>query len=206
MTNFLKVLVAVALVVGTSLFAYQYFSKTENNEEVACTMEAKLCPDGSYVGRTGPECEFAACPGSGEVTWSTTSTEEVSFSYPASLSTSYISTVDWPPMVSVLDEDFSCVEGGEETDSAGVTSKKTINGKEYCVTKESEGAAGNTYTNYAYAFWKEDKTVILTFSLRQPRCENYPEPQSTACSNEQENFDLNGVVDRIATSLQLKNE
>jgi plastocyanin len=30
--------------------------------QVACTLEAKLCPDGSYVGRTGPNCEFAACP------------------------------------------------------------------------------------------------------------------------------------------------
>jgi hypothetical protein len=30
-------------------------------EPVACTMEAKLCPDGSYVGRTGPNCEFV-CP------------------------------------------------------------------------------------------------------------------------------------------------
>lgn len=29
---------------------------------VACTQEAKLCPDGSYVGRTGPNCEFTACP------------------------------------------------------------------------------------------------------------------------------------------------
>ena len=28
----------------------------------ACTQEAKQCPDGSYVGRTGPNCEFAACP------------------------------------------------------------------------------------------------------------------------------------------------
>jgi len=27
-----------------------------------CTMEAKLCPDGSYVGRVGPNCEFAECP------------------------------------------------------------------------------------------------------------------------------------------------
>ncbi|OGE88895.1 MAG: hypothetical protein A2722_04055 [Candidatus Doudnabacteria bacterium RIFCSPHIGHO2_01_FULL_50_11] len=27
-----------------------------------CTQEAKLCPDGSYVGRSGPMCEFAACP------------------------------------------------------------------------------------------------------------------------------------------------
>lgn len=29
----------------------------------ACTMDAKQCPDGSYVGRQGPSCEFAACPG-----------------------------------------------------------------------------------------------------------------------------------------------
>ncbi|MFH0947680.1 MAG: Gmad2 immunoglobulin-like domain-containing protein [Elusimicrobiota bacterium] len=28
----------------------------------ACTQEAKQCPDGSYVGRTGPNCEFAPCP------------------------------------------------------------------------------------------------------------------------------------------------
>ena len=30
---------------------------------VACTMEARLCPDGvTYVGRQGPKCEFQACP------------------------------------------------------------------------------------------------------------------------------------------------
>lgn len=26
-------------------------------------MEAKLCPDGSYVGRGGPDCDFDLCPG-----------------------------------------------------------------------------------------------------------------------------------------------
>lgn len=30
---------------------------------IACTMEAKMCPDGSYVSRTGPNCEFTPCPG-----------------------------------------------------------------------------------------------------------------------------------------------
>jgi hypothetical protein len=30
--------------------------------QVACTQEAKICPDGTAVGRTGPNCEFAACP------------------------------------------------------------------------------------------------------------------------------------------------
>lgn len=34
----------------------------EDNEPVACTEEAKICPDGSAVGRTGPNCAFAPCP------------------------------------------------------------------------------------------------------------------------------------------------
>lgn len=33
------------------------------SEPVFCTADAKLCPDGSAVGRVGPNCEFAKCPG-----------------------------------------------------------------------------------------------------------------------------------------------
>jgi len=36
-------------------------------QPVACTAEAKLCPDGSAVGRTGPDCEFASCPAESEI-------------------------------------------------------------------------------------------------------------------------------------------
>ncbi len=32
------------------------------NERVFCTKDALKCPDGSYVGRTGPNCQFSACP------------------------------------------------------------------------------------------------------------------------------------------------
>lgn len=31
-------------------------------EPVACTMDAMMCPDGSYVGRVAPDCNFAMCP------------------------------------------------------------------------------------------------------------------------------------------------
>ena len=41
------------------LFAGTYGS--QNSSPVACTLEAKICPDGSYVGRTGPNCEFEKC-------------------------------------------------------------------------------------------------------------------------------------------------
>jgi hypothetical protein len=37
-------------------------SQTKNNSQKACIQEAKLCPDGSSVGRTGKNCEFSACP------------------------------------------------------------------------------------------------------------------------------------------------
>lgn len=33
-----------------------------SSEQKACTLEAKLCPDGSSVGRVGPNCEFSPCP------------------------------------------------------------------------------------------------------------------------------------------------
>lgn len=40
------------------------YSQRMNNqpEQIACTEEARSCPDGSYVWRTWPKCEFAACP------------------------------------------------------------------------------------------------------------------------------------------------
>lgn len=35
---------------------------TESPDFVACTMDAKECPDGSFVGRVGPNCDFQECP------------------------------------------------------------------------------------------------------------------------------------------------
>jgi len=33
------------------------------DEATVCTQDVKQCPDGSYVGRIAPSCEFAPCPG-----------------------------------------------------------------------------------------------------------------------------------------------
>ena len=35
----------------------------DDANQVVCTADVKLCPDGSYVGRVAPSCNFAACPG-----------------------------------------------------------------------------------------------------------------------------------------------
>ena len=34
----------------------------QKEEAVFCTQDAKECPDGSFVGRVPPSCEFAECP------------------------------------------------------------------------------------------------------------------------------------------------
>lgn len=35
---------------------------THESEQIVCTADALICPDGSGVGRDGPNCEFATCP------------------------------------------------------------------------------------------------------------------------------------------------
>jgi hypothetical protein len=72
MKNNLKVYYLLAVIVALVLVGIYYWSNKQaasdmetlpEEEMVACTMDAKICPDGSAVGRSGPKCEFTPCPG-----------------------------------------------------------------------------------------------------------------------------------------------
>lgn len=60
--------IVILLVVGIGGFLYRNALEhpagpiATSTQPIACTQEAKLCPNGASVGRTGPNCEFAACP------------------------------------------------------------------------------------------------------------------------------------------------
>jgi hypothetical protein len=138
-----------------------------------------------------------------------------SFRYPANLivslsnpvKTQYVRLLDWPPHLQVLDEKFACTEGGSEIAPAVQTKQENVDGKTYCITKETEGAAGSIYTMYAYSFSpthstgsEQAKTYILTFSTQAPQCANYEEPQKTACESERAELDLDSIVNLIAKS------
>jgi len=61
-----KILIAFFVLFLAVIFVGGIFSVSQIKNKtkiVACTAEAKLCPDGSAVGRSGPNCEFAECPG-----------------------------------------------------------------------------------------------------------------------------------------------
>jgi len=74
-----KILIIIAFTVIILLFGFNIYlfaksgvgksgqiipSFLKKSQSKACTQEAKLCPDGSYVSRSGPNCEFTACPAS----------------------------------------------------------------------------------------------------------------------------------------------
>lgn len=58
-----KIIALVAIVVVAAVAALLLVSSPSGQK--ACTEEAKLCPGGTAVGRTGPNCEFAPCPENG---------------------------------------------------------------------------------------------------------------------------------------------
>ena len=53
------ILFVLALLAGG---AYVVLNTGLLTKEKACTQEVMVCPDGTSVGRVGPNCEFAPCP------------------------------------------------------------------------------------------------------------------------------------------------
>ena len=61
----MKKILIIAIVIPVILVGAIYILAkmgVESTGAVACTEEAKVCFDGSFVSRTGPHCEFSACP------------------------------------------------------------------------------------------------------------------------------------------------
>jgi hypothetical protein len=58
----IAIILAVIAVIAVAVYVIGMKYFPSKSKQVACTLEAKICPDGSSVGRTGPNCEFAACP------------------------------------------------------------------------------------------------------------------------------------------------
>ncbi|MEK7091418.1 MAG: hypothetical protein AAB900_00335 [Patescibacteria group bacterium] len=56
--------ILIIIVAGTTIVFWPKtsLSPTQTPRGAVCTKEARLCPDGSAVGRVGPNCQFEACP------------------------------------------------------------------------------------------------------------------------------------------------
>lgn len=56
------ILVVIALLAAVAYIVGAAYVRNSSGGRKSCTLEAKLCPDGTSVGRSGPNCDFDACP------------------------------------------------------------------------------------------------------------------------------------------------
>lgn len=135
---------------------------TESPDMVACTMDAKICPDGSSVGRVGPNCEFEACPTTGASDQTTqmmkTHTDaSVGFSITYPTNKLVACGYDGNELLLWL-MPFPCPDGHDVPYAIDI---RTIEAKDFQAIKapsktETVTVAGKEATQYTYSFEEED--------------------------------------------------
>jgi hypothetical protein len=207
-TVFLTITILVVLMVGFFLINnYIYDEEQAEDLDPQITSYEECVEAGHPVMDSYPEqCEtpdgqsFAAfeIPGSWELR--VVEGENALFMHPPDLGLEYIEATDWPPQVQVLDDSFACTEAGEPGARAGRTERRTIAGRDYCITTVVEGAAGSIFTQYAYATaldGQDSKTAIFTFSFRASQCGNFAtDAEREQCESEQD-FDIDALIHQI---------
>jgi hypothetical protein len=130
------------------------------------------------------------------------SAQGIQFMYPDPLSTKFITTQDWPPTVQMTSGEYVCKKGNTK-DNTGIVTEHSVGDRKYCVTTFSEGAAGSTYMTYEYMNKQGDFLAHVKFTLRYVQCANYDEPDQATCKVEQTGFSVDGLVDRITSSIRM---
>ena len=211
------IIIILSLIIAGGIATWKFYSRSKKQTvgPAVCTQEAKQCPDGSYVGRTGPNCEFAKCPivnmnidANQSSQKFPDATQWVSFQYSDNLTTKYIRAQTWPPKVTSSDNAFSCNPTPDQKGLPEVVALITINGRSYCKHTFGEGTAGSIYARYIYLTEKNSKLVSVDFTLQYPDCSNYEDPKKTECFKEgtalnSDYSDLEVLVDQFAQSVKM---
>ena len=156
----LIVVAAVALGGGAFYYRAKIFSPAGPK---ACTEEAKQCPDGSFVGRTGPNCEFAACPSGAASTtqtvdtsnWKTYRNEEYRFEfrYPSSYTISEPNKkVDYEPILLLPYSDLNVTKVAELETTWNVMPPEPM---------RTKYEAYNWYPNVTLKFFADSNRTII---------------------------------------------
>jgi hypothetical protein len=215
--SFLAPLVVVVFLLVIGVGAYFVYQKSSvpgnggNNQEqpVACTQEAKICPDGSSVGRIGPNCEFTECPADKTANWKVYSNTEYGFTfkYPEKLESKFFNLQE--PIITKsakTDKNIKngCYVGGEGPKSVVRKQAIKINNIDFCFSQSYDAGAGSGANYYYYTFLKDNNYFTINFQIRQPNsCGPYYETENQdACQKDFQNFQTivdQPLLDSLAT-------
>jgi len=164
------------------VFGYSFYVQPTSNggNQEQCTLEAMLCPDGSAVGRSGPNCEFAACPMTDEDSIDNSGMQVYedesfgySFVYPQTppRNGDYQYPYQWPPTM-VVNKAIGLFNCDSSDRGPGVPNFKSIliNGKPACITTQGEGALGSNYSTVNGIIDDGDNRITLQFVYRSVNC------------------------------------
>lgn len=188
------VLGVIAIFAFASFSMYKYVAlKTDQkieqpnqNQPVVCTQEAKPCPDGSFVSRTGVNCEFDQCPDE-FATWQTYNNDQYGFEFKhpvdfwglAGLVVSkkdcnFVDfSADCPITKNILNQELSANGFSGIGISSIIPQKAIYNSNLFCLYNYTEGAAGTSYNNSFYVVAKNNNCTILKIITPYPNCQNY---------------------------------
>lgn len=143
-------------------------------QPVACTQEAKQCPDGSYVSRSGSKCEFAACPEA-----KATSSPPLPIVPPPAQSSGISGYIHTGPSCPVVRNppDPGCADRPYANADVSVANAA---GKQYQTTSNMAG-------NFSVALAPGTYTVTIISSNMLPRC---PEQQAVVSANKFTTIDI----------------
>jgi hypothetical protein len=169
-------------------------------QPVACTQEAKICPDGTAVGRSGPNCDFAQCPSAQNqtVNWKILSNAQYGFQfmYPTGFF-----DASQPPQILVGDCNYGVFPGQcpnindiviNNMAAAGgdinaiksnlanpnywlnpAGDKLTVNDVSYCLYRTGDAAMSHTYSYDYYVTVIGNKCLVVNLNTSQTNCEVY---------------------------------
>jgi hypothetical protein len=166
----LILITAILVFVGVFWYQKTYVSLQQN----ACTQEAKLCPDGSYVGRTGVNCEFAICPLPIDQAFEwqkyTNAQYGFEFMYLREFATKYATMQTDPRAIVTLPGSSKVTTDGCYLQEAFAPkqSRVTINNMSFCVTESGDPGAGQLYTSYYYTTFKNGNYITLEYVVHTP--------------------------------------
>jgi len=174
----------------------QEFINEAEEELTVCTMDVKLCPDGSYVGRVGPDCKFTECPDY-TVGWNIFIDDKSGFElkYPSDFfeaghspevlegNCDYTVFPDRCPNINSIVVEFLIEKGGDaKAIEDGMTlgywqkpsgEKQTLNNTEYCLYLNSDAAMGHVYNYYYYTTVMNQKCLLVKFDTSTTNCDFY---------------------------------
>ena len=201
------------LILGAGTY---YFFANKTPKQVACTLEAKICPDGSAVGRTGPNCEFTECPivkADETAGWANyTNTEYgLGFKYPAGffdpnqepkVLVGDCNTGDFPNTCPNINEIVAKDMASSGSDINAIKSnlsapnywkvpggeRATVNNVPYCLYQTQDAAMNHTYNSYYYATVTDHKCLIVNLNTSTTNCQVYL-PLENGNVTQQKNYD-----------------